>query len=102
MSLLFLTTREAVGELGISTATLDDWLTQSDAGTLLIRGQPVSIDYFQGGPRGQGRIRIPASEIQRLNDLMRVRPQPRRPPRTSLRTSSFPGITVPLGRPALR
>ena len=59
------------------------WLADSDTGTLVIRGQPVTIDYLQGGPKGQGRIKIEAREVERLKELMRVRPRPpwqRRPP----------------------
>ena len=86
--------------MGITTTCLYDWLGQSDRGLLVIRGQAVTVNYFQGGPRGQGRIRIEASEIERLKELMRVVPQAyvlRRPP---VRVMNFPGITVPLGRPA--
>jgi hypothetical protein len=99
MSGELLSAREAARWLGMAVASLYDWLGQSDRGLLVIRGQPVTIDYLQGGPRGQGRIRIEATEVERLKDLMRVQPQrivPRRPP---LRHQSFPGITVPLGRP---
>lgn len=99
MSPELLTTREAARRLGISTACLYDWLAQSNAGRFVLRGQPVTIDYLQGGPRGQGRIRIEVGEIERLKDLMRVRPNSapqRRPP---LRQTAYPGITVKLGRP---
>ena len=91
---------EAARRLGISTAGLYDWLAQSNAGALVIRGQPATIDYFQGGPRGQGRIKIKADEVERIKKLMRVRPGParqRRPPTS--RKQQYPGITVPLGRP---
>lgn len=91
---------EAARRLGITTTCLYDWLGQSRRGLLVIRGRAVTVNYFQGGPRGQGRIRIEASEVQRLRELMRVVPQayvPRRPP---VRAVNFPGITVPLGRPA--
>jgi hypothetical protein len=94
-----LSTGEAAQRLGLARATLYTWLADSDAGTLVIRGQPVTIDYFQGGARGQGRIRITTAEIERLQELMRVRPTPRprrRPPR---RTDHFPGIYVQLGDP---
>ena len=65
----------------------------------MIRGQPVTIEYFQGGPRGQGRIKIEAGEIERLKDLMRVRPNsaPQRP--SPVQRAVYPGITVKLGRP---
>jgi transposase-like protein len=94
-----LTVKEAAHRLGVGRATLYDWLGQSDHGRLVIRGQPVTIDYLQGGPRGQGRIRIAATEVDRLQESMRVRPQAaptRRPP---LRQDALPGITVRLGRP---
>ncbi len=93
------TTQKAAQWLGISKATFYDWLAQSDAGTLVIRGQPVTIDYYQGGPRGQGRIKIETAEIERLRELMRVRPNfrsQRRPPR---RAGHYPGIYVELGDP---
>ena len=77
------------------------WLANSDAGTLVIRGQPVTIDYLQGGAGGQGRIKIEAQEVERLKELMRVRPHKRqrqRPP--GARPGAYPGINVKLGRPA--
>lgn len=95
----WLSTQEAARRLGIAVSSLYDWLGQSDRERLVIRGQPVTIDYLQGGPQGQGRIRIAPGEVERLTELMRVRPQPttgRRPP---VRPDRFPGITVPLGRP---
>jgi hypothetical protein len=94
-----LTAHEAAQKLGMTTASLYDWLAQSDAGQFRLRGQPVTIDYFQGGPKGQGRIRIEDREVERLKDLMRVRPctpWPRRPP---VQEAHYPGITVKLGRP---
>jgi len=97
-----LTATAAAARLGITVTTLYDWLGRSRTGALEIRGQKVAIQYLQGGARGQGRIRIEAAEVERLRDLMRVRPQTvasvvRRP-----RTISWPGITVPLGRPGVR
>jgi hypothetical protein len=91
--------REAAGRLGISAATLYDWLAQSDAGSFMIRGQPVTVDYLQGGRNGQGRIRIEAREVQRLVELMRVRPRPDRPRRPPTVRHHYPGITVELGNP---
>lgn len=91
---------QAAQRLGVSRQTLYAWLAQSDAGTLVIRGQGVTVEYLQTGPRGQGRIRIGNLEVERLRDLLRVRPQrltQRRPP---VPLQEFPGITVPLGRPA--
>ena len=92
-----LTSEEAARRLGISRTTLYDWLAQSDAGSLMIRGQPVTIDYFQGGRRGQGRINLEAREVQRLVELMRVRPRPDRSRRPPTRRQHYPGITVELG-----
>ena len=99
MSEGLLPAREAARRLGVAVATLYDWLGRSDRGRLLLRGRAVTVDYLQGGARGQGRIHIEAGEVERLKDLLRVRPRrpaPRRPP---VRPDTFPGITVPLGRP---
>lgn len=94
-----LNTAEAAQELGIAVASLYDWLAQSDVGSFEIRGQSMTIDYFQGGRRGQGRIQIEAAEIERLKEAMRVRPQPKRKRRRPIKPMSYPGINVPLGRP---
>ncbi len=94
-----LTSKEAAEQLGISTASLYDWLAQSDAGTFIIRGQSVTIDYLQGGRRGQGRIKIETREIERLKDLMRVRPRPIRKRKPPAKRHHYPGITVELGDP---
>lgn len=94
-----LTTREAAQRLGLAVPSLYDWLGRSDRGMLVLRGRPVTIAYLQGGPQGQGRIRIEAGEVERLKDLLRVYPQPPRPRRLPVRRDRFPGITVPLGRP---
>jgi hypothetical protein len=91
---------EVACRLGVTVATLYDWLGRSDRGLLVIRGRAVTVDYLQGGPRGQGRIRMEAREVERLKDLMRVRPAPAPPRREPVGPSAgFPGITVPLGRP---
>lgn len=95
----FLSTNEAARRLGITRATMYQWLTESDAGTLLIRGQPVTIDYFQAGSKGQGRIKVEAREVERLRGLMRVRPRPVRERRPPTRRRHYPGITVELGNP---
>ncbi len=94
-----LTTAESAQRLGIARATMYQWLADSNAGTLVIRGQPVSIDYYQGGRCGQGRIKIEAREVERLRQLMRVQPRrtPRRPAPTKRR--HYPGIHVELGVP---
>jgi hypothetical protein len=94
-----LSAREAAGRLGISTATLYDWLGQSDHALLVIRGQQVTVQYFQSGPRGQGRILLEAAEVERIKELMRVRSQPFRPRRLPVRQDAYPGIGVPLGHP---
>ena len=94
-----LTAQEAARWLGIAVATLYDWLGQSDRGCLVIRGQAVTINYLQGGAQGQGRIRFEMAEVERLKDLLRVRPQPLRPRGLPVRRNVFPGITVPLGKP---
>jgi hypothetical protein len=99
MSEEFLTAQEAARRLGIAVVSLYDWLGQSDRGLLVIRGQQVTIDYLQGGAQGQGRIRIEASEVERVQNLMRVRPQPSLPRRPPVQRASFPHITVALGRP---
>lgn len=98
----FLTTSQAAQRLGISVGQFYEWLRMSNDGELAIAGHPATIEYFQGGPRGQGRIRIAVAEVERLIELTRVRPRSgpaRRPP---VRQASFPGITVKLGRPEQR
>ena len=94
-----LTAREAASRLGITVTTLYDWLGLSDQGLLVIRGQSVGIQYFQGGPRGQGRIRIEAAEVERIRGLMCVHPQHARPGPRTVPRQGFPGITVTLGHP---
>jgi transposase len=98
MSEELLSNTEAARRLGISRACLYDWLAQSNAGQFTLRGQHVVIDYLQGGARGEGRIKIAAKEVERLKELMRVRPRPV-PARPAPGQSHFPGITVTLGRP---
>lgn len=95
-----LTPRQAAGRLGVTAANLYAWLGLARRGLFVLRGRPGAVEYFQTGANGQGRIRIPAREVERLMDLMRVPVEPvpsRRPP---VRRDRFPGITVPLGRPA--
>jgi hypothetical protein len=99
MSNELVTAKEAARRLGISVPSVYDWLGQSDHGLLVIRGQSVTINYFQGGPQGQGRIRIEAAEVERIKELMRVRPQQAPTRRLPIRHDTFPGITVKLGRP---
>ncbi len=92
-----LSTTDAARLLGISRATMYQWLADSDAGAFMIRGQPVTIDYLQGGRKGQGRIRIEAAEVERLRELMRVRPRLRPQRRPPTRAQHYPGIYVELG-----
>jgi len=99
MSQDLLSSNQAASALGVTVPTLYGWLSQSDVGEFQLRGQPVTISYFQGGGKGQGRIKIPAKEIDRLLALMAVKPrklptrQPHRPRR------SMQHITSNLGRP---
>ena len=94
-----LSVRDAACRLGIQPTTLYDWLSRADYGLFIVRGQQVSIAYYQGGQSGQGRIRIEASEVERLKDLMRVRSMRTPPRRPAIRRDKFPGIHVQLGRP---
>jgi len=94
-----LTPQEAASRLGITTTTLYDWLGQSRRGLFVLRGRQVTVEFFQTGAKGQGRIRIMAREIDRLKELMRVSVEPTRNRRSPVRNNQFPGITVPLGRP---
>ncbi|TWT38949.1 MerR family transcriptional regulator [Blastopirellula retiformator] len=95
-----LTSQQAAEVLGISVLTLYDWLGQSDVGEFEIRGERVTIVYYQGGRKGQGRIRIEEAEVRRLLSLMRSTPKPQRR-RQSLKKKSnaFQHITAKLGRP---
>lgn len=95
----FVSATEAAHRLGITVTTLYDWLGQSDRGLLVIRGQRTTINYLQGGPKGQGRIWIELSEIERVRELMRVRTQVAPLRQRPVRQCVFPGITVSLGRP---
>ena len=58
MSEELLSTTEAARQLGISRASLYDWLSQSNARQFTFRGRPVTIEHLQGGAKGQGRIKI--------------------------------------------
>lgn len=95
-----LTPQDAARRLGLAVTTLYDWLGRSELGLLVLGGERATIKHYQTGPKRQGRIRIPASEIDRILSLMRVHtkalPRPRKP---SVRRDEFPGITVALGRP---
>jgi hypothetical protein len=99
MSEELLSANEAAQRLGIAVASLYDWLAQSDRGTFVIRGQALTIDYLQGGPRGQGRIKLAASEVERIKQQMRVLPMRQRRRSAPVPKRVYPGIVVPLGRP---
>lgn len=101
MSDELLTAVEAAQRLGITVTTFYDWLGRSRIGRLVIRGRRVTVDYLQGGGRGQGRIRIEASEVQRLREIMRVRPHAVVVRTSPVKQLQWPGINVPLGRPRL-
>jgi hypothetical protein len=94
-----LNSKDAAAALGLSVLTLYDWLGQSDAGRFEIRGQPVTIAYYQGGRRGQGRIKIDSREIDRLLSLMRVSPQPNALRKKPTKKPTLQHITAKLGRP---
>ena len=96
-----LSSADAAELLGISTLTLYDWLSKSDVGELQIRGQQVTIDYFQGGKRGQGRIKIDEREVLRLLDLMRVHPRSQMPRKKLQPKQEHRHITTSLGRPEI-
>jgi len=96
-----LSSAEAAERLGITRSTLYDWLAQSDRGEFMIRGQLEAINYFQGGRRGQGRIKFEEREINRLLSLMQVQPKenkPRQSPKQKPK-SEFQYIKVKPGRP---
>jgi hypothetical protein len=99
MSDELLLARDVAKGLRMSITSLYGWLGMSDRGLLFIRGQQVTIRYFQGGPNGQGRIMIESSEVDRIKDAMRVQPQWTAPRSPFVRRDVFPGITVKLGRP---
>jgi len=90
---------EAAERLGIAVATLYEWLSQSDVGRFHIRGQRVNIEYYQGGRRGQGRIRVPKKEVERLLSMMRVSPRQATSKPHSPSKPITKHITVALGRP---
>ncbi len=94
-----LSAQEAARRLGIAVRSLYDWLNQSDCGEFVVHGAPVTIDYFQTGDRGQGRIRLEVREVKRLKELFRVRPRKLVPRRSPTKHQAYPGITVELGRP---
>lgn len=99
MAKRLLNSKDAAATLGLSVLTLYDWLGQSDVGELVIRGQPVTIEYYQGGRRGQGRIKIDTQEIERLLLLMRVTPRTTYARRCPEKKTILRHITTKLGRP---
>lgn len=99
MSQEMLTADQAAQRLGIAVSTLYGWLACSDAGRFSLNGQPITIHYLQTGPKGQGRIRIEAAEVERLQAAMQVQPHPSRQRRPPAAPRHYPGISVPLGRP---
>ncbi|WP_430454403.1 DNA-binding protein [Rhodopirellula europaea] len=94
-----LSTHDAAVRLGISPLTLYDWLSQSDAGNFVIRGKDTTIHYFQGGRKGQGRIKIAESEVHRLLSLMAASPRKPRTKKNPLPKRSLQHITAKPGRP---
>lgn len=96
-----LSSAQAAERLGITVPTFYAWLAQSDIGEFKIRGESVTIDYLQGGRSGQGRIKVPEKEVQRLLDLMRVRPTRKRIVRAKPIKPGLKHITAKLGRPEL-
>jgi hypothetical protein len=99
MSPELLSSEQAAPRLGISVLTLYDWLSQSDAGEFKLRGHSVTIDYYQGGRRGQGRIKIDTKEVERLLSLMRVAPKAARARKRPEKRTTLQHITAKLGRP---
>lgn len=99
MSRALLSSREAAKRLGISVTSLYDWLARSNRGEFFLQGQPITINYYQGGSQGQGRIQIEVGEIERLKEAMRVHAQKTTTRRSPTKAQHFPGIVVALGRP---
>ena len=97
----FVRAKQAAELLGISTTTLYAWLGLSDRGLLVIQEASVTVDYLQSGPHGQGTIWISRTEINRLRELMRVRPNclPLRSCPKPKPESKYQHITAQLGRP---
>ena len=99
MSQQLLSSKEAAEMLGVSVLTLYGWLAQSNVGEFEIRGEMTTIEYFQGGKRGQGRIQIDRAEVQRLQELMKVKPTSSTRMQRPRKQSALPHITVKLGVP---
>ena len=99
MSSELLSSEQAARKLGIRVSTLYAWLGQSDTGAFEIRGQSVTISYYQGGHRGQGRIKIDHREVERLLSLMHVSPQTKALQKKPAKKPALRHITAKLGRP---
>lgn len=94
-----LTSTEAARRLGVSVHRLYEWLAQSDRGRFLLRGAPITVEYFQSGAKGQGPIRISVREVERLLDRMRVKPTTQRNRRNPTIRTALQHITAKPGRP---
>jgi hypothetical protein len=94
-----LTARQAADRLGVKVTTFYAWLGESDRGLFMLRGEPVTIAYFQSGRQGQGRIRIECHEVERLRAFMLVKPKRTHVRRPPVLQEKFPYITARLGRP---
>ena len=94
-----LDTKEAARRLHISRNTLYGWLKSSNAGNFKLRFETVTIWHLQGGAKNQGRILIPATEVERLLSLMEVAPSPKRKRRRPNKNPPLRYITGKLGRP---
>ena len=101
MSKELLSSTEAARRLGISVPRLYEWLALSDRGDFLLRGVPLTIEYFQGGAKGQGRIRIATEEVNRILGLMRVQPSPQHTRRSPTKRPVLRYITAKPGRPEM-
>jgi transposase-like protein len=73
MSEKLLSTLDTARRLGISRASLYDWLDQANAGQFMLGCQPATFEYLERSRQGRGRIRIETKELERIKDLKRVR-----------------------------
>jgi len=96
---VLLTPAEAARRLGITRATFYAWLGLSRRSLLEVHGRRVTIEFFQTGAKGQGRIRLEASEVDRIRELLRVKPTISLQRRPMVPRRTFPHITAQLGRP---
>jgi hypothetical protein len=65
----------------------------------VIRGEPTTINYYQGGRVGQGRIKIDHREVERLLSLMRVSPRTKAVQKKPAKKPTLRHITAKLGLP---